>query len=125
MATKATAFWGEHYVESSEINVFIHFATTDEDLVEIFGQEIRDIIFGSRYCAFWNLWLTYDKKGSWFDTTPVLNALGNSLKADCTIDFVLFLEASRRFNATNPLNHVFAFLGHPKALKRRQTRVSL
>ncbi|KAE9583363.1 hypothetical protein CGMCC3_g132 [Colletotrichum fructicola] len=96
-----------------------------EDLVKILEQKIKDIIFGSPYCAFWNVWLTYDKKGSWFDTTPVLNVLGNFLKADCTIDFVLVLEASRRFNATNPPNHVSAFLGHPKALKRRQTRAGL
>ncbi|KAK1843991.1 heterokaryon incompatibility protein [Colletotrichum chrysophilum] len=116
---------GDHYVQFSEINVFIHFAITDEDLVKILKQEIKDIIFGSPYCAFWNVWLTYDKKGSWFDTTPVLNVLGNFLKADCTIDFLLVLEASTRFNATNPPNYVFAFLGHPKALKRRQTRAGL
>lgn len=125
MASKATAFWGDHYVGSGKINVFIHLATTDEDLIKILRQEIKNIIFGSPYCGFWNLWLTYDKKGSWFDTTPILNALGYSLTADCTMDFVLFLETSRRFNATNPLNHVFAFLGHPKALKRHQTRASL
>ncbi|KAJ0269728.1 hypothetical protein COL940_012234 [Colletotrichum noveboracense] len=35
LATKATAYWGDHCFEFSEINVLIHFATTDEDLVKI------------------------------------------------------------------------------------------
>ncbi|TDZ20759.1 Heterokaryon incompatibility protein 6, OR allele [Colletotrichum orbiculare MAFF 240422] len=116
LATRATAFWGDKSIDFSELVTFIHFGMSDEDLIKRLGQGVRDVISGPPYYAFWNVWSTYDKKGGWVDTDPVLKAFATVLAADCNIDFVLVLEASRRFNATNPLDHVFAFLGHPKAL---------
>ncbi|KAL0936051.1 heterokaryon incompatibility protein [Colletotrichum truncatum] len=116
LATSAIAYWGDCSIDFSEIATFIHFATGDEYLIRELGQEINEIISGSPYYAFWNVWSTYNKPGGWMDTTPVLKAFTKALEAECNIDFVLVLEASRRFNATNPLDHIFAFLGHPKAV---------
>ncbi|KAI7775774.1 hypothetical protein LA080_006359 [Diaporthe eres] len=98
LATIATAFWGSSHVDFGEIGEFIYFAMVYKNLQDILRQDIKDIISGSPYYAFHNVWSTYDKQNSW-------------------IDFVLVLEASRKLNATDCLDHVFAFLGHPKALQ--------
>ncbi|KAF6815207.1 heterokaryon incompatibility protein [Colletotrichum sojae] len=116
LATRATAYWGDRSIAFGEIAMFIHHGMSDENMITTLGQDVKDVISGPPYYAFWNVWSTYDKKGGWVDTTPVLNEFTKVLAAECNIDFVLVLEASRRFNATNPLDHVFAFLGHPKAL---------
>ncbi|KAF6810148.1 heterokaryon incompatibility protein [Colletotrichum musicola] len=116
LATRATAYWGDRSIAFSEIAMFIHHGMSDENMITTLGQDVKDVISGPPYYAFWNVWSTYDKKGGWVDTTPVLNEFTKVLAAECNTDFVLVLEASRRFNATNPLDHVFAFLGHPKAL---------
>ncbi|KAK2043676.1 hypothetical protein LZ31DRAFT_585115 [Colletotrichum somersetense] len=116
LATEATAFWGDSHIAFREIAMFIHFAMTDENMNFILGQDIQDIISGPPYYAFWSVWSTYNKKDSWVSRCPPLQAFANQQVAECQIDFLVVLEASRRFSATNALDHVFAFLGHPKAL---------
>lgn len=78
-------------------------------------QDIKDVISGSPYYALHNVWSTYDKKNSWVSRSPVLSSLVAWMTENTNIDFILVLEASRKLNATNHLDHVFAFLGHPKA----------
>ncbi|GJC80396.1 heterokaryon incompatibility protein 6, OR allele [Colletotrichum liriopes] len=80
------------------------------------GQDVKDIISGPPYYAFWNVWSTYNKKDSWVVRCPSLKDFSERQASECRIDFLVVLEASRRFSATNALDHVFAFLGHPKAL---------
>ncbi|KAK6227422.1 heterokaryon incompatibility protein [Colletotrichum tabaci] len=116
LATEATAFWGDSYVGFSEIAMFILFSMTDEHMDYALGQDVKDIISGSPYYAFWSVWSTYNKRDSWVTRCPSLKAYSEYQAAECRIDFLVVLEASRRFNATNALDHVFAFLGHPKAL---------
>lgn len=117
LATIATAFWGSSYVEFHEIGEFIHFATENHHLARIIRQDIKDIISGPPYYALHNVWSTYDKKSSWVSRNPELSKRVTWMTENTKIDFVLVLEASRKLNATNHLDHVFAFLGHPKALQ--------
>ncbi|WYZ35143.1 hypothetical protein EsH8_I_001419 [Colletotrichum jinshuiense] len=116
LASEASAFWGDFRIDFSEIAMFILFAMSEEHMDYMLGQDVKDVISGSPYYAFWNVWSTYDKKGSWVNRTHALKSFSESQAAQCKIDFLVVLEASRRFNATNALDHVFAFLGHPKAL---------
>ncbi|KAK7433186.1 hypothetical protein QQZ08_000118 [Neonectria magnoliae] len=115
LAKTATAFWGDSSIDFSQIAVFILYANDHEDLSAILGPEISRLLSGALYYALWNVWSTYGKE-SWIQRTPALKAFSERLEEVTNIDYVLILEASRRFSATNPLDHVYAFLGHPKAL---------
>ncbi|KPM42000.1 hypothetical protein AK830_g4586 [Neonectria ditissima] len=115
LAKSATAFWGDSSIDFSQIAVFILYANDHEDLSAILGPEISSLLSGALYYALWNVWSTYGKE-SWVQRTPALKAFAELLEEVTNIDYVLILEASRRFSATNPLDHVYAFLGHPKAL---------
>ncbi|ROT34718.1 hypothetical protein SODALDRAFT_318178 [Sodiomyces alkalinus F11] len=115
LATAATAHWGDASIDFSEIATFISNAYFIEDLRHFLGPETSETLMGAPLYALWNVWSTYGKKNSWMHRTPPLRAFADQLAAVCHIDFVLVLEASRYFSATNDLDHVYAFLGHPKA----------
>lgn len=117
LATIATACWGSSQVEFHEIGVFIHYAMLHGNLNTILRQDIKDVISGSPYYALHNVWFTYDKQNSWVGRNPVLSSRIEQMAEVFTIDILLVLEASRMMHATDPLDHVFAFLGHPKALQ--------
>lgn len=117
LATIATACWGSSQVEFHEIGVFIHYAMMHGNLHTILRQDIKDVISGSPYYALHNVWFTYDKHNSWVGRNPVLSSRIKQMAEVFTIDILLVLEASRMMHATDPLDHVFAFLGHPKALQ--------
>jgi hypothetical protein len=46
---------------------------------------------------------------------PLLRSWAELIASQCSLDFVLILEASGYFNATNQLDYVYAFMGHSKA----------
>lgn len=117
LATVATAFWGSSKIDFGEIGEFIYHAMLHKNLTTVLPRDVQDIISGSPYYALYNVWFTYNKKNSWVSRSPVLSPQVRWLIENTTVDMLLVLEASRRLNATNPLDHVFAFLGHPKALQ--------
>ncbi|KAK2613248.1 hypothetical protein N8I77_000172 [Diaporthe amygdali] len=117
LATIATACWGSSQIKFHEIGEFIHHAMVHGNLNTVLRQDIKDVIAGSPYYALHNVWYTYDKKNSWVSRSPVLSSRFKWMTEVFKIDIVLVLEASRMMNATDPLDHVFAFLGHPKALQ--------
>lgn len=117
LATIATAVWGRSQIDFYEIGEFIYFAMAHGNLTTALRQDIKDIISGSPYYAFYNVWSTYDKKNSWVSRSRDLSLHVSWMAENTKIDFILVLEASRRLNATNDLDHVFAFLGHPKAIQ--------
>lgn len=115
LATIATAFWGSSHIDFQEIGEFINFAMVHRNLVTILRQDLKEVISGSPHYALHNVWSTYDKQDSWVSRSLVLSSQVAWMKENTKIDFILVLEASRRLNATDHLDHVFAFLGHPKA----------
>ncbi|KAF4984582.1 hypothetical protein FZEAL_258 [Fusarium zealandicum] len=117
VATAAIAFWGDFSIDFSEIAAFIYNVYFEEDLKYFLEPEISTALAGAPLYALWNVWSTYEKKDSWMHRTPVLRAFAQQLAVHSDLDFTLVLEASRYFNATNTLDHVYAFLGHPKAKK--------
>lgn len=117
LATIATACWGSSRIEFHEIGEFIHHAMIHGNLNTVLCRNIKDVISGSPYCALHNVWSTYDKQNSWVSRNPVLSSRSKWMTEVFKIDIVLVLEASRMMYATDPLDHVFAFLGHPKALQ--------
>ncbi|SPO02001.1 related to heterokaryon incompatibility protein (het-6OR allele) [Cephalotrichum gorgonifer] len=117
LATTATVFWGDNSIDFGEIATFIFNVHYHEELQRFLGPEASSALAGSPLYALWNIWATYDKKDSWMYRTPVLRAFAEQIAAHADIDFTLVLEASRYFSATNKLDHIYAFLGHPRAKK--------
>lgn len=119
LATIATAYWGSSQIDFQEIGEFIHHAMVHGNLNTVLRQDIKDVISGSPYHALHNVWYTYDKQNSWVSRSPVLSSRIKEMAEilNFKTDILLVLEASRKMNATDPLDHVFAFLGHPKALQ--------
>lgn len=117
LATAATAYWGDEGIDFAEVATFIKNTYSVPDLRHFLGPETTEKLSGAPLYALWNVWSTYQKKNSWMYRKPELRAFADQLAAVCHIDFVLVLEASRYFNATNHLDHVYAFLGHPRARK--------
>ncbi|EKJ74577.1 hypothetical protein FPSE_05327 [Fusarium pseudograminearum CS3096] len=115
LAGSATAIWGDSSIEFGEIASFIWNVYYTEELRHALGDEITQKLSGAPLYSVWNVWSTYEKKESWIYRTPLLRSCAELIAGQCSIDFVLVLEASRYFNATNQLDHVYAFLGHPKA----------
>lgn len=114
VANKATALWGYLAIPFSELALFIYFVASIPQFAELLGKGIAQIILGSPYFALYNIWSTYGKAG-WIRNTPILQKFSDACN-QWYIDFILVLEGSKRFKATNPLDHVYAFLGHPKAI---------
>lgn len=114
LAKVATAIWGSSKIDFAQIALFIFFCSRIDGLQQILGPDISEAITGAPYHALWNVWCTFEN-GGWLHETLPLRYLARWLADVCNIDFVLVLEASRLFEATNPLDHVYAFLGHPKA----------
>lgn len=115
LASKATACWGNCRIDFSEIAMFVWFAMNEADLEQRVGEETRAIIAGCPYNAVYGVWSTYGKTNSWIQASRPLKIWAEHLASQTRIDFVLVLEASRAFNATDARDHVFAFLGHPCA----------
>lgn len=116
LASKATACWGESRTSFSEIAAFVWFVMHDHDLGYRVGAEVKKIISGCPYAALYAVWSTYGKKNSWIQRSPTLKIWADHLALQTEFDFVLVLEASRSFNATDARDHIYAFLGHPCAL---------
>ncbi|VUC21622.1 unnamed protein product [Clonostachys rosea] len=117
LATTATAFWGDSGMEFDQIAVFVYNVFTEEDLKFFLGPELSATLLGSPLYALWNVWSTYETKDSWMQRTPALRRFAEGIITGCDVDFTLVLEAAQHFNATNSLDYVYAFLGHPKARK--------
>lgn len=115
LATTATAFWGDSSIDFAEIAEFIYNTNFKEELKFTLGPETAAKLGGAPLYALWNVWATYEKEGNWMYRSPTLRAFHDVLANQCDFDFILVLEASRYSNATNKLDHVNAFLGHPKA----------
>ncbi|KAF1351689.1 HET-domain-containing protein [Lizonia empirigonia] len=116
LATKATACWGDCRIDFCEIAVFVWFAIHDYDLEKRVRPDLKAVISGCPYYAVYSVWSTYRKKDSWIEASTPLKVWADHLADQTNIDFILVLEASRTFNATDARDHVFAFLGHPCAL---------
>ncbi|KAK7228185.1 hypothetical protein V2G26_000355 [Clonostachys chloroleuca] len=117
LATTATAFWGDSNIDFGQIAIFVYNVFTNEELKFFLGPELSATLLGSPLYALWNVWSTYEKKDSWMQRTPTLRRFAEEIISGCDVDFTLVLEAAKHFNATNSLDYVYAFLGHPKAKK--------
>ncbi|KAL6364486.1 hypothetical protein LRP88_01887 [Fusarium phalaenopsidis] len=120
LATTATAFWGDSSIDFAEIAEFIYNTNFKDEIKYLLGPENAARMEGAPLYALWNVWATYEKEGNWMYRNPTLRSFHDELANNCDFDFMLVMEASRYFNATNKLDHVYAFLGHPKA-KRPET----
>lgn len=105
VAKQCRMFWGEAFIDCAE--VFEISAWARENLVSSkLTEEMLIYKFRTMHCA-------YYEAPSWQSTLPAIDLdRGNFSKSMC---FVQILRASDTFRATDPRDHVYAFLGCPYA----------
>lgn len=113
LAKIATAWWGSSCVDFHEIATFIRIASLKVDLEAVLPPDVlRQLQDTPRYAmAFF--WIMYRTDNSWIDKAPALRSYSDRLTKGLRPGILHVLEASRRFLATVPLDHVYALLGHP------------
>jgi hypothetical protein len=75
------------------------------------------IQIGRVYDDFVTIWLTYDVRDSWIHDSGSLAAVRDHWKGLGLRGFHQILHIDRGFGATEDVDRVFAFLGHPLARK--------
>jgi Heterokaryon incompatibility protein (HET) len=112
LSKTATAFCGPYSINFSEIIQFVETYMLSQQIL----HEL-DIYTGRTQAAFQEIWPSFDTVGSWLDEKPLLKELANIYRQyndhAKAIGMVMVLHAGRYFSASDPRDHVFAFLGHP------------
>ena len=87
----------------------------NHDLEKQVRSDIKAIVSRCLHYAVYSVWSTFGKEDTWIQGSISLKMWADHQAKDTKIDFVIVLEASRIFNATDARAYVFAFLGHPSA----------
>jgi hypothetical protein len=110
LASTACVFYGENFISLSEV---IEAAT-----IMNYRDYLNDSCDVDRWSyAFVDILITYTTKDTWIQESRLLRAIQESLKRRVKPNLNTILYISYRFEATNPLDHIYAFLGHPTAKK--------
>ncbi|PMD25415.1 HET-domain-containing protein [Hyaloscypha hepaticicola] len=108
LASTALVFYGESFINLSEVIQAAFIMSFRNDLEN--GCDVYQ--WGS---AFIDSLSTYTTKDTWIQESRLLRGLQERLKRQFKPTFKDILFSSYRFEATNPLDHIYAFLGHPTA----------
>ncbi len=68
---------------------------------------------------------TYPKENNWIQEKVILRRMRVPPRQDRNLSFIKILGVGRRFLATNPLDYIYAFLGHPTAKPRNRSLSTL
>jgi Heterokaryon incompatibility protein (HET) len=108
LASSAWVFYGESFTSLSEV--------IEAANIMAYQNDLNDGCHVGRWSdAFENSLITYTTKDNWIQESRLLRAIQESLKRQVKQNFNNILENSYQFKATNPLDHIYAFLGHPTA----------
>jgi len=69
--------------------------------------------------AFYFVFSSYPKENSWIQEKHILRRTRDLTRRN--LSFIQILRVGRRFLATNSLDHIYAFLGHPAAKSRHRS----
>ncbi|OCK87639.1 HET-domain-containing protein [Cenococcum geophilum 1.58] len=108
LASKATILYGAAELNWAEIVELMLCIALRSDLSAITRPVNGELVVNT----FESLWRTYSNSQSWRTEMYVTRMRGGPVEAQ---DFIDILNNGRFFNATNPRDHVYAFLGHPSA----------
>ena len=108
LASTAWVFYGEHFISLSEV--------IEAAYIMGYRHDLNDGCHIARWSdAFSTSLITYTTKDTWIQESRLLRALQESESRRMKPHFNGILQISDRFEATNPLDHIYAFLGHPTA----------
>jgi hypothetical protein len=108
LASSAWVFYCEYFISLSEV--------IETACIMTFRDDLRDGCQVGRWSnAFDSSLITYTTKHTWIQESRLLRAIQQSLKRRAMPRFNNILRISYQFGATNPLDHIYAFLGHPNA----------
>jgi hypothetical protein len=108
LARKATILYGPAELNWAELVELMQWVSMRSDLFEITGDLDGGIIVNT----FESLWRTYSNLPSW---RTELHATRKQSEATEPHSLADILNNGRYFKATDPRDHVYAFLGHPSA----------
>lgn len=115
LARVAKAIWGDFSIPFSEVAQFV--CNVGQSYTVLCDPDLLDHIEGVPNHALFNVWSAYGDE-NWMGQVPTLRRLAAKLHAaGRDVEFILVLEASRKFRASNPLDYVYAFLAHPTATR--------
>jgi hypothetical protein len=108
LASSAWVYYGTTSISFSEVVQFAFVLVNLPDLQNNFPV-------GPLNEAFQTVFSTYAKKSTWIQETAILRHAQDYIKRSAEPTFHDILEIGRRFATTKPLDHIYAFLGHPSA----------
>jgi hypothetical protein len=110
-ASTALVFYGAASINLSEVVQAAYLLGRRSDL----NGNNENFSVGRWADAFADTLVTYTTKKTWIQEKRLLRACQESLRRQERPTLHKILFSSSRFEATNPLDHVYAFLGHPAA----------
>ncbi|KAN0108670.1 HET domain containing protein [Hyaloscypha variabilis] len=113
LATSVQVFYGAMSICLSEIVQAGYILSLRLEIQGIFQA-------ASLVDAFYFIFSTYPKENNWIQEKALLRRLRDLTRQKLNISFIQILIVGRRFLATNPLDHIYAFLGHPAAKSRNR-----
>jgi hypothetical protein len=116
LASSACLFYGSTSISFSEIIQAAFILSSRPDLQDNFPV-------GPTADAFVENLSTYTTKETWIHEKTLLRHLQSALQRQPKQTFEDVLENGSRFKATKPLDHIFAFLGHPSAERKDGTSI--
>ena len=108
LASTAVAFCGEKSISWSEIAELVTLRDFRPDL-----QSVSDLPTDGISDAFDFLWCTYEKTETWRNEHPWIRRKSEYPQNVDRSHFFNLMVVSRNFKATDPRDHIYAFLGHP------------
>jgi hypothetical protein len=61
------------------------------------------------------IWSTFDIEETWLKSLYLVHRLAGEMRKQARVDFSSVLACGRAFQASDPRDHIYAFLGHPLA----------
>jgi hypothetical protein len=113
LSKAAIAFCGYGMIDFSQIALFSVYNYELKKLLEVCSTVNAGPVHG----ALLDIWLTFDVPDSWILDGGTLEGVRNYYKGLRSGGFERILHSGRDFEATQDVDRVFAFLGHPLARK--------
>ncbi|KAE9378320.1 HET-domain-containing protein [Stipitochalara longipes BDJ] len=108
LATSVCVFYGSLSINFSEVVLV--------GLILSLHSELQDGFHTGRLVdAFQDIFTTYAKANTWIQEKAILSYSRNYISQNSTVSFIQIVQTGARFQASNPLDHIYAFLGHPTA----------
>jgi Heterokaryon incompatibility protein (HET) len=116
LAKECYLLWGDHSMSIAEFMELACFCDGRAEVTRLIGGD-------DQYLVFWGIvfkcvFRTYNETVSWQSSKPLIKSIyGTYAKQDRGL-FLDILQVGRSLSASNPVDHIYAFLGNPLAISK-------